>query len=37
MQEINNDLLHDALLDRKPLLRFDENADFETWREKNDE
>ena len=32
MQEINNDLLHDALLDRKPLLRFDENADYETWR-----
>ena len=34
MKEINNDLLHEALMDEKPLLAFDENADYATWKAK---
>lgn len=34
MKVINNDLIHESLLKREPLLRFDENADFNAWREK---
>ena len=34
MKEINNDILHENLLKRKPLLSYDENADFDLWREK---
>ena len=32
MREINNDLLHERLLEEKPLLKFDENADYATWK-----
>ena len=32
MKTINNDIIHDNLLHKEPLLRFDENADFETWK-----
>ena len=33
MKFINNDLIHDNLLKREPILKFDENADFDAWRE----
>jgi cephalosporin-C deacetylase-like acetyl esterase len=32
MREINNDLLHERLLKNEPILKFDENADFEEWK-----
>ncbi len=32
MREINNDLLHEALMEREPLLRFNENADYGEWK-----
>ena len=28
MREINNDLLHETLMRRKPVMAFDENADY---------
>ena len=31
-REINNDLLHEALMRRKPLLAFDENANYDEWK-----
>lgn len=34
MKIINNDLLHERLLDCTPLLKFDENADYAAWKEK---
>ena len=33
MKVINNDIIHENLLKREPILRFDENADFNAWRE----
>ena len=33
MKVINNDIIHENLLRREPVLRFDENADFNAWRE----
>lgn len=33
MKEINNDIIHENLLKRTPILKFDENADFDAWRE----
>lgn len=32
MRELNNDLLHEELLKQKPLLAFDENADYPAWK-----
>ena len=34
MREMNTDLLHEALMKRKPLLAFDENADYDEWKAK---
>ena len=31
MKVINNDILHENLLQRQPLLKFDEKADFNAW------
>ena len=33
MREINNDLIHDKLFDNKPLLAFDENRDYQAWKQ----
>lgn len=32
MKVINNDIIHENLLQREPILKFDENADFDAWR-----
>ena len=32
MKVIDNDLLHERLFENKPLLKFDENADYATWK-----
>ena len=32
MKEICNDALHEELLERKPVLAFDENADYGEWK-----
>ena len=34
MRELNTDTLHEALMKRKPLLAFDENANYEEWKAK---
>ena len=34
MKEINNDLLHETLMRRKPVMAFDENADYGEWKAK---
>lgn len=33
MKEINNDIVHEQLFDRKPILAFDESVDYENWKE----
>ena len=33
MKVINNDIVHEKLMRKQPILRFDENADFDIWRE----
>ena len=33
MREINNDLIHDKLFENKPLLAFDENRDYQAWKQ----
>ena len=33
MKVINNDIIHDYLLQREPILRYNENVDFDVWRE----
>ncbi len=32
MKEIINDRVHDELLQKQPILKFDENADFQAWK-----
>ena len=34
MREIDNDLLHETLLSKKPILAFDECVDYSVWKEK---
>ena len=34
MKEINNDLLHDALFEEKPLFQFDESLELGAQRER---
>ena len=33
MREINNDIIHDKLFDKKPLLAYDESRDYKAWKE----
>ena len=34
MREINNDIVHEYLLDKKGILAFDVNADYNNWKQK---